>query len=102
MRRQRGDRDALPFIERQGLKQAVQLRFALGAVEAQDSPLGRRGRRLPCAEQMSILSQLRRGRCLGSLAVRDLGLRGPVRNIDIELDQELHDKLSAWSLREWV
>jgi hypothetical protein len=64
---------------------------------------------------MSILSQLRRGGGLGGLAVRDLRPRGSVRNIDIELDQELHDvlqnalpkltlgyEISGWSLREWV
>jgi len=64
---------------------------------------------------MSILSQLRRGGGLGGLAVPRPQARGSVRNIDIELDQELHDvlqkawpkrtlsyELSGWSLRERV
>src|SRR3954454_12055780 len=95
MRRQRGDLDAHPVIEREGLKQTVQLRFALGPVEAEDSRRGKRVRRLPYAEQMSILTQLRRGGGLGGLAVRDLSLRGSVRDIDIELDQEIHDVLQV-------
>jgi len=39
---------------------------------------------------MAFIGELRRGDCLGPLAILHLGVRRPCRNIDLELDQEVH------------
>jgi hypothetical protein len=109
---QRGDGDVRPLVPRQRSEQAVELAFAVGAVQtdypgpaASDGPP-------PDPDEMPIISESVRGGCLGTVAGLDLGRRSPVRNVDLELDQEFYGFLlsgwdsdggcSCWGLMMWA
>jgi len=46
---------------------------------------------------MPLVRQPGGGRCLGGLAVADLGLGNSVWNVDLELDEELREIVLSWS-----
>src|SRR6266511_3262986 len=87
-----GDGDVHPLIERQRAEQTIQLSFAVSAVQANGGIAAGDGP-LPDPDKMPLVRQLGCGGCLGALAVLDLSVRGPVGNIDLELDQEFHGLL---------
>jgi Major Facilitator Superfamily len=100
VRLERSDADLHPAVEWQRAEHTVELCFAVGAVQAEGLPLARRDGWSPQPHQMSLAGQLRRGDRLGAHALFDLGLRGALRNMDIELSQELHDLLPLLSRDE--
>ena len=74
MRLERGDGDMHPLIQRQRAKQTVELRFAVGVVQANDLGLAGCDRPLPEPDEMPFVHQLGRGGRLAPLAVLDLRL----------------------------
>jgi hypothetical protein len=83
---ERSDADAHPLIQRQRLEQTVELRFAVGAVKAEDPALARSDGPLPEPDEVPLVHELGGGGCFGALAVLDLGRRSSVRNVDLELN----------------
>jgi hypothetical protein len=80
------------------VEESVELRLAVGAVQADGLALPRCDGRLPQPYEMPLTSQGGSGRGLRALPLSGLGLRCPLRNGEHELNQELHDLL----LREVV
>ena len=75
---------------RQRAEQTVELRLAVGGVEADYRCIVRHRVPSPDAKKMAFVHEPgRRGR-LGARALLDLALGRPLRNLDLELDQELH------------
>ena len=93
VRLERGDRDVHPAAKRQGAEQIVELSWAVGAVQTDGLALPWCDGRPPQPYEMPLASQVGGGGGLGACALFDLGLRRPVWNVELELNQELHDAL---------
>src|SRR6266496_3098185 len=99
---ERGNGDMHPLAERQRAEQTVEMGLAVGAVQANGLGLAGRDGRFPEPDKMPLVHQLGCGGCLGPLAVLDLRLWSPVRNVDLELDEEFHDGLLPEVFRNWA
>lgn len=80
-------------MERQHAEQTIELGLAVGAVQANDRGVAGPGGLVPDPDKMPLVGQLGCGGGLGALAVLDLSGWGPVGNVVLELDQELHGLL---------
>ena len=87
---ERGDGDMHPLVQRQRPEHAVELAFAVGAVQPDGPGLAASDGPLPDPDEMPIISQSARRGCLGGVASLDLRRRSPLRNVDLELNQEFH------------
>jgi hypothetical protein len=95
MGRERDDRHLHPVGERESTKQPIELSSAVGGIEADRRRVVRGSGRSPEAKEVALGSKPgRRDRLLARTPL-DLGLGRPVRNLDLELNQELHRFLLA-------
>src|SRR5947209_5377608 len=95
MLNERPDGRMHPFVERQSAQKSVEFRLAAGAIEAEDRRLTGADGGLPQPDEVPPVRQCL---CRGSfcpLAVFDLGLRNTVRDIQLEFDEKLHQRLLA-------
>src|SRR5439155_683891 len=76
--------------KRQRAEQRIELGSAVGGVQADRRRLARGCGRAPEAKQVTVGGEPGRRDRLRAVALLDLGLGRPVRNLDLELDQKLH------------
>src|SRR5689334_4358521 len=90
MLRERDDRHPQPVRERQRAEQRIELRSAIGGVEADGGRSVRDFRRTPEANQVPFGGEpgCRDRLCAGALL--DFRLGRAVRNLELELDEKLH------------
>src|SRR5690349_9526695 len=76
-----------------GAEKTGELGFAVGPTQADRPSSSRSDLGLPEPDEMPLASQIRGRGSLGTLPPCDLGLRCPLRNVDLELNEEFHDVL---------
>jgi hypothetical protein len=90
MRLESRHHDVQPVGHRQRREQTVELRCALGAVETYRCRSVSKQGAFPESHQMSFVDQFGRSRGLGPLSPLDFGRRRSGRDLELELNEELH------------
>src|SRR5205823_6200498 len=90
-----------PFVEGKRAEKAVELRFGVGAVQAQRFALAGCHGRSPEPDEMTFARPLGGGRTLGRVASLYFRFGSLVWDVGLELDEKLHDCSYTYETNCW-